>query len=184
MDLDGIALDNLDLDLHLKERTQSLNRHYIHFFNSKNKQQAGTDYHQIECGYNHSAVIDGNRNAFIFGLNAYGQIGNGDPVQMKKVCGPFMVSIKNKKWQQLSLGRHHTLLLTDDNSGNEVYACGFNDKKRKLCFSFDTDDKCVTPVLCSRENMGIADNETHIYGKIVRVIAMRESSIIVVEQIY
>ena len=149
------------------------------FFNNSN-----VNYHQIECGPHHTAVIDGNGNAFLFGCNNSGQIGNGHHGRGQKVSDPFMISIKNKKWKQISLGMDHTLLLTEDKSGNEVYACGLNKQKCRLCFSFDNGYYCDTPVLCSRENMGIADTETEKYGKVVRVIAMRENSIIVAEKVF
>ena len=50
--------------------------------------------------------------------------------------------------------------------------------------SMDTEITLLNvPRSCTREMMGIADTETHAFGRVVRVIAMHRSSVIVAEQL-
>ena len=146
------------------------------FFNQSNHNR---QILQIECAFSTSAVIDVDGNAFAFGGNMHGQIGNGKRERQNVVSEPFQIVIANRKWKQISLGYNHTLLLTDDDT-NEVYGCGnyhYNQLFQQQRHS------CLSPTLCSRENIGIADTETHSFGRVVRVIALNRSSVIVVEKL-
>ena len=162
------------------KQTRAIEHPTLHpFFNSNNNNKR-TKYLQIECAFHCSGVIDADGNLFLFGENMKGQIGNGDSGQ--SVPDPFQISLDNKKWKQFSLGVAHTLILTGD-PANEVYACGYKGDKTLLSFPFRgsgiRNRNYLSPVLCSRESMGIAGNE---YGRVVRVIALDYGSLIVVEK--
>ena len=130
-------------------------------------------YRQIECGEFHSGVVDADGNVFLFGYNEYGQIGMGSR-EIKKMHQPFKIT--PFKCKQISIGLNHTLMLTEND--NEVYACGDNEDNQ--CFQMADGAECVlSPALYSKEMMGIGDQQK--YGDVVRVIAGRFCSIIVVE---
>ena len=143
----------------------------LSFFNAVESEYR---YRQIECGYFHSGVIDADGNAFLFGWNVNGQIGMGSR-EIKKVHRPFHITAF--KCKQISLGWYYTLMLTDN--GNEVHACGGNADTQ--CFQMESGAYVMIPALCTREAMGIGDEER--YGDVVRVIALGTGSIIVVEQL-
>ena len=135
-------------------------------------------YRQIECGEYHSGVIDADWNVFLFGSNVCGQIGMGW-VDIVKVHQPFKITAF--KCKQISIGYYHTLMLTGN---DEVYACG--DNRNSECFQMESGDESdvelvLPPTLCTREAMGIADEQK--YGNVARVIAGNSNSFIVVEQV-
>ena len=153
-----------------------------------NNSHINTNYLQIACGSHHSGIIDGDNNIFLFGRNTFGQIGIGNNKRGRGLCrsvsNPSIIRIdwyqKNNITQskQISLGSVHTLLCDK----HQVFACGYNDEQQRLCFSFSQSNHCPSPVLCTRENMGIADTETEKYGSIMKVIATESSSIIIAEK--
>ncbi|CXI27140.1 regulator of chromosome condensation, putative [Plasmodium berghei] len=103
----------------------------------------------IECGAYTSSIIDGNKNLWMWGWNKYGQIDcsyiNEKMKKKKKVNEneqlyrsnsnkyvniPRNIKIKNKNIIQISLGKYHSLCLTEERS---VYVWGYllNKNKKK-----------------------------------------------------
>ncbi|EAA19104.1 hypothetical protein, partial [Plasmodium yoelii yoelii] len=112
----------------------------------------------IECGAYTSSIIDGNKNLWMWGWNKYGQIDcsyiKEQMEKMKKIEKkkeneneneneqlyrrnsnkyvniPRNIKIKNKNIIQISLGKYHSLCLTEDRS---VYVWGYllNKNKKK-----------------------------------------------------
>ncbi|XP_063621146.1 uncharacterized protein LOC134793498 [Cydia splendana] len=77
----------------------------------------------ISCGDEHSAVICQNGRVFVFGGNAWGQLGLG---HKDEVTRPSCVKwLKPHRAMFVACGRAHTVFVTDTNS---VYSVGCNDE--------------------------------------------------------
>ncbi|XP_050676009.1 X-linked retinitis pigmentosa GTPase regulator-like isoform X2 [Leptidea sinapis] len=77
----------------------------------------------ISCGDEHSAVICQNGRVFVFGANAWGQLGLG---HKDEVIRPSCVKwLKPHRTLFVACGRAHTVFVTDTNA---IYAVGCNDE--------------------------------------------------------
>ena len=80
------------------------------------------DFQRIAAGLSHSCAIDGDGNAFCWGSNSYGQLGDGTtdssltPVAVQGLSGVHLVAIE--------AGNHHSCALDED---GDVYCWGRND---------------------------------------------------------
>ncbi|CAG4976764.1 unnamed protein product [Colias eurytheme] len=77
----------------------------------------------ISCGDEHSAVICQNGRVFVFGTNAWGQLGLG---HKDEVTRPSCVKwLKPHRTMFVACGRAHTIFVTDTNA---IYAVGCNEE--------------------------------------------------------
>ncbi|CAK1552807.1 unnamed protein product [Leptosia nina] len=77
----------------------------------------------ISCGDEHSAVICQNGRVFVFGANAWGQLGLG---HKDEVTRPSCVKwLKPHRTMFVACGRAHTIFVTDTNA---IYSVGCNDE--------------------------------------------------------
>ena len=153
------------------------------------RKQFRNGYASVVCGKYLSGVIDAQEgNAYLFGRNHCRQLGCGSQEDIQsspfklKLPSPSPLNGNNNSnnsnestlvfWTQLSFSSYHTLLLSDT---HQVYACGLASK----CFRFAIERLLLLPTLYTRTELGIED--TAIYGQVVRVIAIADSSLIVVE---
>lgn len=128
------------------------------------------------CGYYHTVVIDENYQCFIFGLNDYGQIGDGNHGPGQCVFTPIHIQYIHKYMEyslivDAYLSRSHTVLLDDH---NDLYVFGDNSK-------YQISNKCVKrlitkPIKLDSKKLGIDENDT-----IVKLIMDETNTYIIVE---
>ena len=90
----------------------------------------GTTWVQASCGGSHTGAISddgaGNRRLWLFGKNAYGQLGNNSITAIfKGISSPVQTVAGGTNWAQISCGREHSSAIKTDGSlwcwGNNYY---------------------------------------------------------------
>mmetsp|Transcript_36636 Transcript_36636/g.46689 ORF Transcript_36636/g.46689 Transcript_36636/m.46689 type:complete len:744 (+) Transcript_36636:264-2495(+) len=78
-------------------------------------QRLGGQVIQVGCGGYHSAALTDTGYLFMWGFNRYGQCGNGQRENTVSDPAPCQTqTLAGRKLRQLSLGRHHSAVLTND----------------------------------------------------------------------
>eukprot|EP01124_Arcella_intermedia_P015033 TRINITY_DN21584_c0_g1_i1.p1 TRINITY_DN21584_c0_g1~~TRINITY_DN21584_c0_g1_i1.p1 ORF type:complete len:801 (+),score=154.51 TRINITY_DN21584_c0_g1_i1:86-2488(+) len=77
----------------------------------------------IACGCDHSLVLDNNGNVFVFGYNAYGQLGLGNRVHQNFPQHIPQSAFENKGSISIACGSDHSLILTEK---RDVFVFGYN----------------------------------------------------------
>jgi alpha-tubulin suppressor-like RCC1 family protein len=76
--------------------------------------------YNVYAGYQHAAAITSSRRLFMWGLNASGQLGNGNTTNQ---TSPILIT-NTGTIDKISLGHYHTLI---KNTSNQVFAWGKNE---------------------------------------------------------
>ena len=71
----------------------------------------GTNWKQVSCGYQHTSAIKTDGTLWMWGINAYGQLGDNTTVAKRT---PVTTFAGGTNWKQVSCGRNHTLVVKTD----------------------------------------------------------------------
>jgi len=93
----------------------------------------GTNWKQVSCGYHHTAAIKTDGTLWIWGLNAYGQLGNNTTTNRTT---PVTTFAGGTNWKQVACGSNYTAAIKTDgtlwNWGRNTFcALGTNDTTQR-----------------------------------------------------
>jgi alpha-tubulin suppressor-like RCC1 family protein len=83
----------------------------------------GTNWKQVSSGSAHTAAIKTDGTLWVWGSNAFGQLGTNDTTNRST---PVTTFAGGNNWKQVSGGISHTAALSDDGVNKELYLFGIN----------------------------------------------------------
>ena len=135
---------------------------------------------KFSTGLGYSACLDEDGRVYLFGVNECGQLGNGSCGNGNDVYDPYLLQSDDRfeglKIKQLQCGGFHTVLLMEDEDGNNMITFGSNLSNQ--CSALRKKEYIVSPHIVSKsKEIGIDEGEY-----IEKVIAQSRSTLVLINK--